>query len=104
MSESTKTDEALMDLIVIDVCISCYDDPFLDSRLWYSSFHRLTIREQKEESKSNVDTGIYANNHPEILNCDQTSEHFFSTNWWTHFHNWPEYMLEAKTQNLCLAL
>lgn len=44
--------KALRDLIVVDVCISCDDDPFLDSRLRYSSFHHLTDREQKEDLKS----------------------------------------------------
>lgn len=44
--------KALRHLVVIDVCISCDDDPFLDSRLWYSSFYRLTDSEQREDFKS----------------------------------------------------
>lgn len=36
-----KNREAVRDLIVIDVCISWDDDPFLDSCFWNSSFHHL---------------------------------------------------------------
>lgn len=39
--------ETLGDLIVIDVCISCDDYPFLDSGLWHSAFHRLTIEDSE---------------------------------------------------------
>lgn len=88
-----KRDEALIDLIVIDVCISCYDDPFLDPCLRYSSFHRLTIREQKEGLKSNVHTELYGNNLNSklfILNIfsPPTEEYILITK--------PEDILEAK--------
>lgn len=36
---------------MIDICVSCDDDPFLDSRLRYSSFHGLTNR-NKDSNQS----------------------------------------------------
>lgn len=44
MGKQRNSMKGLKDLVMVDVCISGDNDPFLDSCLRYASFHRLTNR------------------------------------------------------------
>lgn len=89
--------KSLRDLIVIDVCISCDDYPFLDSCLWHSSFHRLTVRKQKEDSQISTHTHTQRNKwQKSFWNYTHINSKIWSNN---NYNSIPSLILDGWTDS-----